>query len=150
MLQQLQTRLQTIIAAAPLLAGRPVLVEDKGNLTIEVENALATQALAIVVAASSGQAKAGQLRGRPGSDEEFEVVIHRGLLDDAAGLTTIAVLDTLCPLLCSSLCDPNNPAAGLFAFKRHDLRENSDGSFCRVLVVTCPHTWEIPPPASSS
>jgi hypothetical protein len=144
MLLKLQNRLHDLIAAAPLLAGYPVLVEDKGNLANEVENALTTQSLAIVVCSSSGQAKAGQLRGRALSSEEFEIVIHRGLLDDPNGLTTVAVINTLVPLIHGAPADPACPAASLFAFKRHDLRENPDGSFARVLIVGVDFTWSPP------
>jgi hypothetical protein len=141
MLQKLQTRLQTLIASAPILAGYPVLVEDKGNLASEVENVLATQSMAIVVMPSSGQAKGQQLRGRALSEEEFEIVIHRGLLDDPNGLTTVAIVDTLVPLIQGAAADPDAQKSSLFVFKRHDLRENTDGSFARVLIVSTDFTW---------
>jgi len=144
MLQQLQNRLHDLIAAIPALAGYRVLVEDKGNLASEVENALAEQSLAIVVMPSSGQAKTGQLRGRALSTEEFEIVIHRGLTDDPAGLTTVAVVDMLVPTIHGASTDPSVTQAALFAFKRHDLRENTDGSFARVLIVGVDFTWSPP------
>jgi hypothetical protein len=141
MLQKLQNRLRDLIAAAPLLAGYPVLVEDKGNLASEVENALAIQSMAIVVMPSSGQAKTPQLRGRALSEEEFEIVIHRGLLDDPNGLTTVAIMDTIVPLIQGAATDPDAARSSLFSFKRHDLRENTDGSFARVLIVVTEFTW---------
>jgi len=141
MLQKLQTRLQTLIASSPILFGYPVLVEDKGNLASEVENALQEQSLAIVVMPSSGQAKSPQLRGRALSEEEFEIVIHRGLIDAPAGLTTVAIMDTLVPLIHGAPTDPDAQKSSLFVFKRHDLRENTDGSFARVLIVGTDFTW---------
>jgi hypothetical protein len=141
MLQAIQNRLRDLIASAPVLAGYPVLVEDKGNLASEVENALQTQSLAIVVMPSSGQSKGQQLRGRALSEEEFEVVVHRGLLDDPQGLTTVAVIDTIVPLIHGAPTDPTIQKSSLFTFKRHELRENTDGSFCRVLIVATDFTW---------
>lgn len=140
MLSALQTRLRDLIAAIPDLAGVPVLTEDKGNLATEVENALATQALALVVAPCAGVAKANQARGRAASDEEFEVVIHRGLFEGASAPTTVAVLDALVPAIHGAPSAADRPAAD-FVFKRHDLRENADGTFARVVVFTVPHTW---------
>jgi hypothetical protein len=141
MLQALQNHLCDLIASAPLLAGYPVLVEDKGNLASEVENALQAQSLAIVVMPSSGQAKGQQLRGRALSEEEFEIIIHRGLLDDPNGLTTVAVIDTIVPLIQGAAADPGATRSSLFTFKRHELRENTDGSFARVLIVSADFTW---------
>ncbi len=147
MLSALQNRLRDLIKAVPSLAGVPVIVEDKGNIAADVEAALATLSLCIVVAPSSGQAKSGQLRGRAASDEDFEIVIHRGLAEGT--LTTVAVLEILVPLIDSAACDPAARVGNAFAFKRHELRENSDGSFARVLTVSCPHTWQTPPAPTS-
>lgn len=150
MLTKLQNRLKDLIAAAPILGGYPVLTEDKGNLASEVENALQTQSLAIVVAPSSGQARASQLRGRALSDEEFEVVVHRGLLDDPKGLTTVLIVDTLVPLIQGAPADPDMTRSALFAFKRHELRENPDGSFARVIIFTTEFTWSGTPSIANS
>lgn len=139
MLSALKLRLQTLVAAAPLLAGRPVLVEDKGNLVAQVEAALQTQSLAVVIALASGQAKDGAPRRRALWTETFEIVIHRGLLDADDVPATDDVLDQLRALLHGAPLDPANPAAGAFACTRHDLRDGGDGTYARVLHVTIDH-----------
>lgn len=148
-LSAIQSRIQSLISALPLLAGKPVLVEDKGNLAADVEQALAAMALCIVVAPSAGQAKSNQLRGRAASDEDFEIVIHRGMGDDPNSVTTVAVLQAIVPLLHGAPVDPDAPGSTSFAFKRHEMRENADGTFARVIIFSLAHTWPSPPTSSS-
>lgn len=132
----LKSRLQALVQAAPLLEGRPVLLEDKGNLVSQVETALQTQSLAVVIALASGQAKDGALKTRATWSETFEVVIHRGLLDGDDVPATDAVLDDLRARLHGEQADPANRHAGTFACIRHDLRDGGDGTYARVLTVS--------------
>ncbi len=142
MLTQLQTRLRDLVAAEPLLAGRPVLIEDKGNLTFELEAALQTQSLAVIVAPVSGQAKSGQTSIKAHSEEAFEVVIHRGLLDGEDVPSTVEVLDALIARLHGALLDAAAPKPGRrFAYAGHQLRENGDGSYARVLALSVDNLW---------
>ncbi len=138
-LTDLQTRLQALVAAAPLLEGRPVLIEDKGNLVSDLETALGTSALAVVVAPASGQAKDGNPRGRSAWDETLEVVIHRGPLTDPASPGTVEILDQLRELLHGAPIVADLSVRGTFRCVRHDLRENGDGTYARVLVVGLDH-----------
>lgn len=139
-LTALQSRLQTIVAAASLLAGRPVLVEDKGNLVSELETSLETQSLAVVIALASGSVKSGSLPRRAAWDETFEVVIHRGALDGVDVPSTIAVLDELRGLLHGAHVVANDPQSAKFACTRHDLREGGDSTYARVLNVGIENT----------
>jgi hypothetical protein len=143
-LSSLQSRLAILVQTAETLAGRPVIIEDKGNLVSELETALSTQSLAVVVAPAGGETKAGSLRGRSAWDTTLEVVIHRGQLDTDPIPSTVAVLDELVPLIHGAPIDPNNPALGEFACRRHELREGGDGSYCRVLTVLVTHPWSQP------
>lgn len=138
-LADLKSRLAALVQASPLLAGRPVLIEEKGNLVSQVEAALQTQSLCVVIALASGQAKAGALRGRAAWDETFEVVVHRGLLDAADVPASDAVLDDLRSRLHGAPLDPSDRHAGAFACSRHDLRDGGDGTYARVLAVTLDH-----------
>ena len=138
-LTALQSRLQALVAAAPLLTGRPVLIEDKGNLVSDLETALATVALAVVVAPESGQAKDGNPRGRAAWEETLEVAIHRGLMADEAAPSTVAVLDELRQLLHGAPIVADQSVRGTFRCLRHELRENGDGTYCRVLRVGLDH-----------
>jgi hypothetical protein len=148
-LTALQSRLHDLVVTAPLLSGRPVLTEDKGNLVADLEAALQTQSLAVVVALSSGEIKEGSLPRRGAWDETFEIVVHRGLLDAESVPSTPAVLDELIPLLHGAAVDAQSEAAGKFACRRHELRESGDGAYCRVLTVRVTHTRLSSPPSSS-
>jgi hypothetical protein len=142
MIQALQLRLQAIVAAAPILAGRPVLTEDKGNLVNEVETALETQSIAVVVASANGNSVPNQARKTALFEEDIEVIIHRGALDDPSGLTTAAVLDALIPLIHGKpISATATPTVQCFRAKRHELRENGDGTYVRVLTVGVTHEW---------
>ena len=134
-LADLQSRLKAIVATSTLLAGRPVLLEDKGNLVAEVETALQTQSLAVVVALAYGQAKDGSLRQRAVWTETFEVVIHRGLLDGVDVPASLAVLDDLRRLIQGAPINPDDVRDGVFLCIRHDLRDGGDGTYARVLSV---------------
>lgn len=136
LLSALQSRLKTLVEVAPLLAARPVLVEDKGNLVNELEVTLQTQSLAVVIAVASGAVNSGPPRRRALWTESFEVVVHRGLLDAGDVPSTIAVLDELRGLLHGALIVADKPADGNFSCTRHDLREGGDGTYARVLTVT--------------
>ena len=136
MLTELQSRLQVLVQAEPLLVGRPVLVEDKGNLVSELETALAEQSLAVVIAPVSGDVQAGALPRRAAWVESFEVVIHRGLVDGADVPSTVAVLDALRDRLNGAPIDATKAIGPVFATTRHELRENGDGTYARVLTVT--------------
>jgi hypothetical protein len=138
-LTALQTRLRDLVAACPLLAGRPVLIEEKGNLVSELETALSTQSLAVVIAPASGQVQDGAPPSRAGWEESFDVVIHRGLLDDASTPTTVAVLDQLRAALHGAPLDAGRTLRGAFAARRHELRENGDGSYARALTIVVIH-----------
>lgn len=135
-LTELQNRLETLVKSAPLLNGRPVLIEDKGNLVSQVETALQTQSLAAVIALAAGETNSSALRGRAAWKETFEVVIHRGLLDAEDVPATLAVLDQLRLLLHGAQLDAATPTKGFFACTRHDLRDGGDGTYARVLNVT--------------
>ena len=148
-LTALQSRLHDLVVTAPLLSGRPVLIEDKGNLVAELEATLATQSLAVVVALSSGETKEGALPRRAAWNETFEVVVHRGQLDSDEVPSTTAVLDQLVPLLHGAAVDPEAEAEGKFACRRHELRESGDGAYCRVLTVLVTHTRSSSPNSSS-
>jgi hypothetical protein len=134
-LAALKARLQDLVSASPLLAGRPVLLEDKGNLVSELETVLQTQSLAVVIALASGQVKDGALRRRALWVETFEVVIHRGPLDGADVPATDTVLEDLRARLHGAPLDPAGPGEGAFACVRHDLRDGGDGTYARVLTV---------------
>lgn len=134
-LTALQSRLRALVAACPLLEGRPVLIEDKGNLVSDLETALATTALAVVVAPASGTAKEPPARGRNVWSETLEVVVHRGPLADETAPTTVAVLDELRSAIHGALVDPTRAVLSVFACTRHDLRENGDGTYARALTV---------------
>ncbi len=135
MLTLLQSRLQTIVQSSTLLASRPVLIEDKGNLVNEVEVALQTQALAVVVAPASGDVKEGALPRRAAWHELFEVAVHRGVLDGDEVPSTVAVIDELRGLIHGAHVNPANGSSQRFACTRHELRENGDGTYVRVLTV---------------
>lgn len=139
-LSDLQSRLRTLVAASPLLVGRPVLVEDQGNLVSELEVALSTQSLAVTIASSSGIMQSGSMRGRGAWDETFEIVIHRGMLDAADVPSTLAVLEDLRARLHGAPADPQARLTAAFACARHDLREGGDGTYARVLNVTTENT----------
>lgn len=134
-LSALQSRLQSLVQAAPLLAGRPVLVEDKGNLVNEVEIALQTQALAVVVASASGEVHDGALPRRTAWRELLEIAVHRGILDADDVPSTIAVVDELRGLIHGAHLDPANATSQRFACTRHELREAGDGTYVRVLTI---------------
>ncbi len=135
MLIELQNRLKALVQEEPLLAGRPILVEDKGNLVSDVETALETQSLAVVIAAASGEAKDGSLQKRTAWRESLEIVIHRGLIDGADVPSTAAVLDALRGRLNGAKVDPLKPVGESFTVTRHELRENGDATYARVLTV---------------
>lgn len=135
MLEQLQNRLKALVQEEPLLAGRPVLVEDKNNLVSVVETALDTQSLAVVIASASGNAKDGPLPRRSAWTESFDVVIHRGLVDAANVPSTAAVLDALRDRLNGAQVNPEAPSKNAFRCTRHELRENGDGTYARALTV---------------
>ncbi len=130
----LQSRLKVLVAAEPLLDGRPVLIEEKGNLVNDVETALAETALAVVIAPARGQAAAEQAKTAINSDETFEVVIHRGALADAESPSTVAVLDALRLRLHGALVAADAPTSGRrFRYLGHELRELGDGAYARAL-----------------
>ncbi len=132
----LQTRLKTLVLAEPLLANRPVLIEDKGNLVYDVEAALATTALAIVISPTRGQAAPDQPKGSINSEEAFDVVIHRGALADTDSPSTVAVLDALRVRLHGALVSESGPGSGRrFRYLGHDLRELGDGAYARALGI---------------
>lgn len=134
MLTELQYRIREIVLSEPLLEGRPVLVEDKNNLVAELEAALQTQSLAVVIAAASGDLKDTSLQKRGAWTERIEIAIHRGLLDAEDVPSTCAVLDALrerihgAPLVTGKM-------QGFFRTPRHELREGGDGTYVRVLTV---------------
>lgn len=134
-LSDLQARLVFLVSASSLLKDRPVLVEDKGNLVAEVEAALETQSLAVVVALASGQLASLPTPRRAAWQDAFEVVIHRGLLDGDDVPSTAAVLVDLRQRLHGAPLDAANPSRGLFSCIRHDLRDGGDGTYARVLLV---------------
>jgi len=135
-LAAVQTRLETLAQGSPLLKDRPVLVEDKGNLVNELETALETQSLAVVVALSGGQARDGSTRTRTASDEKFELVIHRGQLDGVDVPSTLDVLEDLIERIHGTEVIADKPAAGFFQYVRHDLRDTGDGAYARVVEFT--------------
>lgn len=144
---QIQDRLKELVTASLLLEGRPILLEDKGNLVSQIETALQTQSLAVTIALSGGSNKA-RAQKRAAWDETFEVVIHRGLLDGVDVPATNDVLDDLRMRLEGS---PVNPAARVceqFTCTRHDLREGGDGTYARVLLVTVVNTLAEHDPAA--
>lgn len=135
-LADLQTRLQELVAAEPLLANRPVLVEDKNNLVAQVEQALAEQSLCVVIAPAAGDVKEGALAGRAAWVESLEIAIHRGLLDTDGTPSTVAVFDALRLRLHGADISATRSIRGIFACRRHELRENGDGTYVRVLTVS--------------
>ena len=143
-LSLLQSRLQSLVQGAPLLAGRPVLIEDKGNLVNEVEIALQTQALAVVVAPVSGEVHDGPLPRRAAWRELLEISVHRGVLDAPGTPSTLAVVDQLRGLLHGAHVDPANPASPRFACSRHELREAGDGTYVRLLTLTVLDPFSAP------
>jgi hypothetical protein len=123
------------VQTSALLANRPVLSEDKGNLVNEVEVALQTQALAVVVAPVAGEVKEGALPRRAAWRELLEVAVHRGVLDGADTPSTIAVIDELRGLVHGAHVDPASETSQRFACVRHELRETGDGTYVRVLTI---------------
>lgn len=143
-LSGLQTRLKVLVDAEPLLAGKKVLIEDKNNLTSQLETALATLALCVVIAPKSGTANATQAKGvgAANSDEQFEIVIHRSLIESNATASTVEVLDALVPRLHGAQIDAAaNAASARFRFLGHELRELGDGSYARVISIGTAHLW---------
>lgn len=112
-----------------------MLIEEKGNLVSDLEVALDGAALAVVVSPESGQAKDNNPRGRAAWDERLEVVIHRGPLADAGAPSTVVVLDQLRELLHGAPIVADQSVRGSFRCVRHELRENGDGTYARVLLV---------------
>lgn len=139
-LTALQSRLRDLAAGRPLLSGRPVLVEEKGNLVSDLEIALQTQALAVVVAPVSGANADNPPRGRGTWNESLEVVVHRGPLTDPDAPSTVAVIDDLREALHGAGVTDDGSVRGLFRTVRHDLRENGDGTYARVLVIAVEHS----------
>jgi len=135
----LQTRLVALISASPLLDGRPVLVEDKGNLVNQVELALQTNSLAVVVALASGEL-AATASSRAAWSDTFDVVIHRGLLDQDDVPSTAALLEDLRARIHAAPIDPAAPRGHAFAALRHDLRDGGDGTYARVLLISARST----------
>lgn len=138
-LADLQTRLVALVRESPLLKDRPVLIEDKGNLVAEVENALEVQSLAVVVALSSGQLYSSQVPERKRWEDTFEVVIHRGLLDQSDVPSTAAVLEDLRGRLHHAPLSVALPYGPFFTCIRHDLRDGGDGTYARVLLISAAH-----------
>jgi hypothetical protein len=140
-LTAIQSRLYALVAAIPLLKGEstekgyPVLIEDKGNLVADLEQALETQSLAVVVALQSGECKGDSLAHRVTWAETFEIVIHRGPLEGDDVPSTLEVLEEITPVVHAAPIDADNPHAGSFECRRHELRESGDGGYCRVLTV---------------
>lgn len=128
------TRAKSLVEAIPLLAGVPVLVEDKNNLVKMVEETLATQSLALVVGSASGSATAGQSRTVSQADEVIEIVIHRGLLDADTVPSTVQVYDALRPALHGkTILAGGQPGTPAFKFLGQELRELGDGTYARVV-----------------
>lgn len=134
-LVSLQSRLKSIVLEEPLLAGVPVLIEEKGNLSSDLENALAATAVVVVIAPSRGQAKAEQAVSSLNSDESLEVDIHRGPLSDANAPSSVALLDALRVRIHGQFVNPAVPVGRRFRYLTHDLREFGDGTFVRVLMI---------------
>lgn len=134
-LSDLQTRLVALVSASTLLTGRPVLIEDKGNLVSEVEAALDSSSLAVVIALASGEMPTPPTPRRAAWQDVFEVVIHRGLLDGADVPSTATVLADLRERLHGAPLNPDEAFRGLFSCLRHDLRDGGDGTYARVLLV---------------
>lgn len=144
-LPALQLRLQALVAAEPLLSGRPVFIEDKQNLVSVIEAVLAETSLCVAIAPVSGgvsasaatqSATAAALPRRAASSELVEIAIYRGLIDAADVPSSVEVLDALRCRLHGALLDAANPQAGRFAYVRHDLRDLGDGTYVRILQVS--------------
>lgn len=155
-LAALQSRLQALVAAEPLLAGRPVFIEDKQNLVSVIGAALAETSLCVAIAPASGAASeaaapqrvsSGTLPRRAASGEVLEIAIYRGLIDAPEVPSTVVVLDALRSRLHGALIDASNPRGGRFAYVRHDLRDQGDGVYVRVLQVAA--TVTIAPPTDT-
>lgn len=143
MLTTLQSRLREIVAAEPLLTGRPVLIEDKNNLVAIVEAALAVNSLAVVVSPVSGTASDSQPRASINSVETFEVVIHRSPIDAPDTPSTVEVLQALRKRIQGAPVNPAHPAAPAsvaFRYVSHQLRELGDGNYARALIVAANDT----------
>jgi hypothetical protein len=137
-LPALQNRLRDLVAEEPLLAGRPVLIEDHHNLVAIVEATLATQSLCAVISPVSGSAQDAQPRRQIHSAETFEIVIHRGVVDAPDTPSTVAVLAALRARVHGALLTPAHPApaaAPCWRYVSHQLRELGDGAYARALVV---------------
>ncbi|MBS0632015.1 MAG: hypothetical protein JSS11_08890 [Verrucomicrobia bacterium] len=151
-LADLQNRLRDLVAAEPLLAGRPVLIEDKQNLISAIETALAETSLCVVIAPVSGQAKVSTqpqassvLPRRAAVGEILEISLFRGLIDAADVPSTVAVLDALRARLHGAPLTADQSYRGTFAFVSHNLRDQEDGTYVRVLTFAA--TVTISPPA---
>ena len=147
-LADIQTRVQSLIKADFVLGSLPVLLEDKETLANEVENVLATQAMCIVIAPAAGDAcEAAWKSATADFNDELDVVIHRGLISDGAGLTTVDVLDRLLPLLHGVPASDNPPPRTgwpVFRCTKHRLVEQQDGTMSRVLTVAVQHRFSAP------
>lgn len=134
-LEDIQARLVALVQTCELLTGRPVLAEAKDNLVNQIEVALQTQSLAVTIAAESGQTRDGAPPGREAWEEQFEIVVHRGLVDAGNVPSTAAVIDALRDLIKGASSDPTKAGGLKFRCKRHELRDAGDGTYCRVLTV---------------
>lgn len=142
----IQDRLKALVTASTFLEGRPILLEDKGNLVSQVETALQTQSLAVTIALSGGSNKS-KARSRAAWDESFEVVIHRGLLDGVDVPATNDVLDDIRMRVEGAPIDAAVRLCEQFTCTRHDLREGGDGTYARVLLVSVVNTLDPHNPA---
>lgn len=134
-LAALQERLRDLVAAEPLLADRPILLEDKGNLVYEVEDALATQALAVVISPAKGAARPTQSATQAHSEEHIDVIVYRGPLAEAEAPSTVALRDALLPRLHGAFVAPAGPGVGRrFSYVGHELRDLGDGAYARALT----------------
>lgn len=155
-LAALQLRLQALVAAEPLLTSRLVLIEDRQNLISAIETTLAETSLCVVIAPVSGSAKestqpqhmaSSTLPRRTAVVEMFEISLFRGLIDAADVPSTVAVLDALIARLHGAALTADESYRGWFTFVGHNLRDQGDGSYVRVLTVGATRT--ISPPAGA-
>jgi len=144
-LSEIKTRLATLVKSYEPVAKRPILVEDKGNLVSQLETALQTQSLAVVIALASGEKKDSGTQKRGAWNDTFEVVIHRGQLDGDDVPAADEVLDDLLDVLDGADVKVGDSSKGTFTCLRYDLREGGDGTYARVLNVRLTRTKTTKP-----